>query len=99
MRVDQLAEACMDVCAERRQYVQVLAIEPRKQAIANQAMPEVCGQQAESSPVGSQSEGKLKAGDATFKAGRLGDKKIVGDNVMLGDALIFTKDNIDQFDF
>ena len=43
--------------------------------------------------------GKLKAGDTSFKAGRLGEKKIVGDNVMLGDALIFTKDNIDQFDF
>lgn len=43
--------------------------------------------------------GKLKAGDASFEAGRLGAKPIVGDNVMLGDALVFTKDNIDQFDF
>lgn len=43
--------------------------------------------------------GKLKAGDAAVQAGRLGEKKIAGDNVMLGDALVFTKDNIDQYDF
>lgn len=44
-------------------------------------------------------EGKLKRGDSTLKAGRLGDKKIDGDQVLLGDILVFTKDNIDQFDF
>jgi len=43
--------------------------------------------------------GRLKAGSTSFAAGRLGEKKIVGDNVMLGDVMVFTKDNIDQFDF
>lgn len=43
--------------------------------------------------------GKLKPGATTFKAGRLGEKKIRGDNVLLGDILIFTKDNIAKFDF
>jgi rhamnose ABC transporter rhamnose-binding protein len=44
-------------------------------------------------------EGKLKAGDTTLEAGRLGTKKIEGDNILLGKILVFTKDNIDQFDF
>lgn len=44
-------------------------------------------------------DGTLKPGDATFKAGALGDKKIDGDNILLGDYLVFTKDNIDKFDF
>jgi len=43
--------------------------------------------------------GTLKPGDTSLKAGRLGEKKIDGDNVLLGDYLVFTKDNIDQFDF
>jgi ABC-type sugar transport system substrate-binding protein len=43
--------------------------------------------------------GKYKPGDATLKAGRLGEKKIVNGQVLLGDILVFTKDNIDQFDF
>jgi ABC-type sugar transport system substrate-binding protein len=43
--------------------------------------------------------GKYKKGDATLKAGRLGERKIVGDVLLLGDILVFTKDNIDQFDF
>lgn len=34
-----------------------------------------------------------------FKAGRLGEKKIQGDSVLLGDILIFNKDNIDQYHF
>ncbi|MBX7135572.1 MAG: substrate-binding domain-containing protein [Fimbriimonadaceae bacterium] len=44
-------------------------------------------------------DGKLKAGDTTFTAGRLGEKKIEGDNILLGGILVFTKENIDQFDF
>lgn len=43
--------------------------------------------------------GTLKAGAKTFDAGRLGAKAVEGDNVLLGDIMIFTKDNIDQFDF
>ena len=43
--------------------------------------------------------GKLAEGATTFSAGRLGNMKIAGDNVLLGDILVFTKDNIDQYDF
>jgi ABC-type sugar transport system substrate-binding protein len=43
--------------------------------------------------------GELKAGATTLKAGRLGEKKIDGDKVLLGDILVFTKANIDEFDF
>jgi len=43
--------------------------------------------------------GKLKAGDKSIEAGRLGSKKIDRDQVLLGKILVFTKDNIDQFDF
>ena len=43
--------------------------------------------------------GKLHPGDTTFKAGRLGERKIVGDQVMLGDILVFTKDNIEKYNF
>ena len=43
--------------------------------------------------------GELKAGATSLNAGRLGEKKIVGDNVLLGDVMVFTKDNIEQFDF
>ena len=43
--------------------------------------------------------GKIHAGDTTFKAGRLGERKIVDGQVMLGDILVFTKDNIDKFNF
>ncbi|MFC1734902.1 substrate-binding domain-containing protein [Candidatus Hydrogenedentota bacterium] len=43
--------------------------------------------------------GTLSPGDNAFNAGRLGEKKIEGDNVLLGDILVFTKDNIDQFNF
>jgi rhamnose ABC transporter rhamnose-binding protein len=44
-------------------------------------------------------DGKLKSGDTTLSAGRLGEKKVEGDNVLLGAILTFTKDNIDQFNF
>jgi len=44
-------------------------------------------------------KGDLKTGAASLKAGRLGEKKIEGDKILLGDILVFTKENIDQFDF
>lgn len=44
-------------------------------------------------------DGTLKSGATTIKAGRLGEKKVVGDNVMLGGTITFTKDNIAQFNF
>jgi ABC-type sugar transport system substrate-binding protein len=44
-------------------------------------------------------DGTLKPGATSVKAGRLGDRKIEGESVLLGDYLVFTKDNIDKFDF
>ena len=44
-------------------------------------------------------QGKLSKENKSFAAGRLGDLKIEGDNIILGDILVFTKDNIDQFNF
>lgn len=44
-------------------------------------------------------KGSLKAGDKTFKAGSLGEFEIQGDNILLGKPFVFTKENIDQFDF
>lgn len=44
-------------------------------------------------------QGKLQPGDKTFSAGSLGDFKIEGDNILLGKPFIFTRENIDQFDF
>ncbi len=44
-------------------------------------------------------KGELKAGATSFKAGKLGEFKIVGDNLLLGEPFKFTKENIDQFDF
>ena len=41
----------------------------------------------------------LKTGDTSFKAGSLGTFEIKGDNILLGKPFVFTKDNIDQFDF
>ena len=43
--------------------------------------------------------GKLKAGDKSFKAGALGELAIQGDNILLGKPFVFNKDNIDRFDF
>lgn len=41
----------------------------------------------------------LNPGDKTFKAGRLGELEIEGSSIILGKPFIFTKDNVDQFDF
>lgn len=43
--------------------------------------------------------GELKPGVTTFKAGRLGQLEVKGDNILLGQPFVFTRDNIDQFDF
>ncbi|HEY2158228.1 MAG TPA: substrate-binding domain-containing protein [Isosphaeraceae bacterium] len=43
--------------------------------------------------------GKLKPGDSSLDARRLGTLTIEGDNVLLGKPFRFTKQNIDQFDF
>lgn len=42
---------------------------------------------------------RFKPGDTTFQAGRLGEKPIEGDNILLGDILVFTAENIDEYDF
>ncbi len=44
-------------------------------------------------------KGELKPGDTKFKAGRVGELEIQGDNIILGKPFVFTKDNIDQFNF
>ena len=44
-------------------------------------------------------KGTLKPGATSFKAGRLGEKKIVGDNILLGGLLVFNKGNIGKYDF
>ncbi|RIK73921.1 MAG: secreted solute-binding lipoprotein [Planctomycetota bacterium] len=43
--------------------------------------------------------GKLKPGDTKLAAGRLGERQVVGDQVMLGDIIVFNKDNIDKYNF
>ncbi len=44
--------------------------------------------------------GELKPDASTiFKAGRLGEVKVIGDEVILGDPIIFDASNIDQYDF
>ncbi|MCC6492060.1 MAG: substrate-binding domain-containing protein [Pirellulales bacterium] len=43
--------------------------------------------------------GKLKRGDTTLRAGRLGGRAVVGDNVLLGEIIVFNKNNIDRYDF
>ncbi len=43
--------------------------------------------------------GVLAPGAKSYKAGRLGEVEIQGDNILLGKPFIFNKENIDQFDF
>ena len=43
--------------------------------------------------------GTLTPGATSITAGRLGELTIAGDNVLLGDILRFTADNIDEYDF
>ena len=43
--------------------------------------------------------GKLVADATSIEAGRLGPRPIVGRHVLLGDILVFTSENIDQYDF
>jgi ABC-type sugar transport system substrate-binding protein len=43
--------------------------------------------------------GKLKPDTGTINAGWPDSKNLQKDNVLLGDILVFTKSNIDQFDF
>jgi len=45
------------------------------------------------------SRGELKAGAAKFAGGRLGELEVKGDNVLLGKPFVFTKENIEQFNF
>ena len=44
-------------------------------------------------------KGTLKPDDKTFKAGRLGELRIEGDNIILGKPMSFNKGNIDAVDF
>jgi rhamnose transport system substrate-binding protein len=44
-------------------------------------------------------KGELKAGDKTFQSKRVGSVEIQGDNLLLGKPFLFTKENIDQFEF
>jgi ABC-type sugar transport system substrate-binding protein len=41
----------------------------------------------------------LNPGDKSLKAGRLGELEIEGTSIILGKPFIFTKENVDQFDF
>ena len=44
-------------------------------------------------------EGTLRPGVDHISAGRLGDKAVENDRVVLGDPMLFTKDNIAEYDF
>jgi ABC-type sugar transport system substrate-binding protein len=45
-------------------------------------------------------DGTLKPGDTSLKAGKLGELQVInGSEILLGAPYVFTKDNIDKFDF
>jgi hypothetical protein len=45
-------------------------------------------------------DGKLKPGDTSVEAGRLGKLQVVnGSEILLGPPFIYNKENIDKFDF
>jgi rhamnose transport system substrate-binding protein len=44
-------------------------------------------------------EGELQPGADSFTAGRLGEVRVDGTEIILGEPFVFTKENIDQFDF
>lgn len=44
-------------------------------------------------------DGTLRPGATALTAGRLGEKQVVNDRVVLGEPMLFTKENIGQFDF
>lgn len=44
-------------------------------------------------------KGELKPGATEFAAGRLGKVKVEGDQIILGNPLVFDKSNIDKYDF
>ena len=43
--------------------------------------------------------GALKPGATEFEAGRLGRLRVQGDNIILGEPIVFTKENIDRYQF
>jgi len=43
--------------------------------------------------------GEIKPGATSFPAGHLGEVKVNGAEIVLGDPIVFDKDNIDEFDF
>lgn len=44
-------------------------------------------------------KGELKPGDTSFRAGRLGELQVKDSEVLLGKPMVFTAENIDEFDF
>jgi hypothetical protein len=45
-------------------------------------------------------DGSLKPGDTKVKAGKLGELNVInGSEVLLGSPFVFTKENIEKFDF
>jgi rhamnose transport system substrate-binding protein len=43
--------------------------------------------------------GELKPGATQFDGGKIGSMEVKGDTILLGKPFVFTKDNIDQYDF